>query len=61
MTAQAGGTLRVMAVVMPIAATMLGGGFVGRGFLRSWCLGCLAVCIWYEDLRSDPAADTSTA
>jgi hypothetical protein len=48
---RAGGTWRVMAVVLPIAATMLAGGFVGRGFRRSWCLGCLAVCLWYEDLR----------
>lgn len=51
-TVRAGGTLRVMAIVMPIAATMLFGGFVGRGFLRSWCLGCLAVSIWYEDVRA---------
>ena len=50
-TVRAGGTLRVMAAVMPVAATMLFGGFVGRGFLRSWCLGCLAICVWYEDLR----------
>src|SRR5205823_3911054 len=26
-------------------------GIVGRGFVRCWCLGCLAVCLWYEDLR----------
>ena len=51
-TVRAGGTLRVMAIVMPIAATMLGGGFVGRGFVRSWCVGCLAVCVWYEELRT---------
>ena len=52
LTIRAGGTCRVMAIVMPIAATMLFGGFVGRGFVRSWCLGCLAVCIWYERIRS---------
>ncbi len=51
-TLRAGGTSRVMTVVMPVAVTMLGGGFVGRGFVRSWCLGCLAVCVWYEDLRT---------
>lgn len=50
-TKKAGGTLLAMKNVMPIAATMLGGGFVGRGFIRSWCLGCLAICIWYEHLR----------
>ncbi len=56
-TARAGGTLRVMAIVMPIAAVMLAGGFAGRGFRRSWCLGCLAVCVWYEALReSDVSA-----
>jgi hypothetical protein len=55
-TIRAGGTLRVMAVVMPIAATMLFGGFVGRGFVRSWCLGCLAVCLWYEYIRLQPAS-----
>jgi hypothetical protein len=37
--------------VIPLAAVMLFGGVVGRGFVRSWCLGCLAVVVWYEDLR----------
>jgi hypothetical protein len=56
-TVHAGGTLRVMLIVMPIAVVMLGGGFLGRGFLRSWCLGCLAVCLWYEQIRAaDPLA-----
>jgi hypothetical protein len=50
-TVLAGGTFPVMAIVMPIAATMLAGGLVGRGFVRSWCLGCLAICLWYEQLR----------
>ena len=48
---RAGGTVAAMRVVMTLAATMLFGGFVGRGFVRSWCLGCLAVCLWYESLR----------
>jgi hypothetical protein len=52
MTARAGGTLAVMRVVLPLAAVMLFGGFVRQGFVRSWCLGCLAVCIWYENLAS---------
>lgn len=51
LTVRAGGTLSVMATVMPIAAFMLFGGLVGRGFLRSWCLGCLAVVLWYERVR----------
>jgi hypothetical protein len=50
-TRRAGGTLAVMAIVQTLAATMLFGGLLGRGFVRSWCLGCLAVCLWYEDLR----------
>lgn len=50
-TVRAGGTLAVMTVVLPLAAVMLFGGFARQGFVRSWCLGCLAVCLWYEDLR----------
>ena len=53
-TVRAGGTLAVMRVVMPISARMMFGGLVGKGFLRSWCLGCLAVVIWYD------AVDSST-
>ena len=51
-TVRAGGTLHVMTIVMPIAVGMLCGGLAGRGFRRSWCLGCLAICIWYEALRA---------
>ncbi len=50
-TRRAGGTLAVMVIILPLAATMLFGGLLGRGFVRSWCLGCLAVCLWYEHLR----------
>ncbi len=50
---RAGGTVAVMRVVMPLAFVMLFGGLAGRGFVRCWCLGCLAVCLWYEDLRDD--------
>jgi hypothetical protein len=56
-TRRAGGILAVMRVVVPLACTMLFGGLAGRGFLRCWCLGCLAVCLWYEDLRNDPPSD----
>lgn len=52
-TVDAGGTLAVMRVVLPLAGGMLFGGFIGRGFVRSWCLGCLAVCLWYEALRNN--------
>jgi hypothetical protein len=51
-TVRAGGTLAVLRVVLPLAAVMLLGGFAGRGFVRCWCLGCLAVCLWYEGLRT---------
>jgi hypothetical protein len=47
----AGGTAAVMARTVLIAVVMLFGGVAGRGFLRSWCVGCLAVVIWYERLR----------
>ena len=53
-TLRAGGTLHVMAIVMQLAAVMLFGGFRGRGFVRSWALGCMAVVLWYEQLRSPP-------
>ena len=48
---KAGGTFKVMRTVMPIALFMLTGGFIGKGFLRSWCIGCLAIVIWYEAVR----------
>ncbi len=51
LVAPAGGTLRVMRTVLRIAVRMLTGGFAGRGFVRSWCVGCLAVLLWYEDVR----------
>jgi hypothetical protein len=54
-TVRAGGTLAVMRIVLPLAAVMLLGGFARQGFVRSWCLGCLAVCVWYEDLRTADA------
>ncbi len=56
-TRRAGGTVAVMRVVLPLAGVMLLGGLAGRGFLRSWCLGCLAVCLWYEDLRTNPPSE----
>src|ERR1043165_4513087 len=54
-TSRAGGTWRVMCIVLPIAGTMLFGGLAGRGFIRSWCVGCLAVVVWYEHLRQKKA------
>src|SRR5262245_58605245 len=51
-TLRAGGTLTVIGVVLPVAVSMLFGGFLGRGFVRSWCLGCLAVCLWYVELST---------
>ncbi len=48
---RAGGTMRVVLTIMAIAFVMLFGGLIGKGFLRSWCLGCGAVVIWYEHAR----------
>lgn len=56
LVARAGGVPRAMTVVIPLAAVMLTGGFAGRGFVRSWLLGCAAVLLWYEDLRRRPRA-----
>jgi hypothetical protein len=50
-TQRAGGTLAVLIIVLQLAAVMLVGGWLGRGFVRSWALGCIAVVIWYEGLR----------
>ncbi|MBK9388360.1 MAG: hypothetical protein IPN34_26365 [Planctomycetes bacterium] len=50
------GVWEATAVVMPLAAAMLVGGFLGRGFVRSWCLGCLAVLLWYESARATERA-----
>jgi hypothetical protein len=59
-TRRAGGTLAVMRIVMPLAGVMLFGGFTGRGFVRSWCIGCLAVCLWYERVRLGPGKEKSS-
>ena len=46
-----GGPLKNLFVIVPIAGFMVGGGFFGQGFVRSWCVGCLAVVLWYVDVR----------
>ena len=51
LTVRAGGTVAVVGRVLPIAGHMLLGGLIGRGFRRSWAVGCLAVCVWYERVR----------
>ncbi len=57
LTVRAGGTVAVVRRVLPIASYMLLGGLGGRGFRRCWCVGCLAVCAWYERVRQQsPAA-----
>jgi len=50
-TRRAGGTVAALSIVLPVAFTMVFGGLAGRGFVRSWCLGCLAICVWYVQLR----------
>ncbi len=49
------GTLSALSFVLPFAWRMLTGGFCGRGFVRSWCTGCLAVVLWYEQCRQASA------
>src|SRR5262249_37115547 len=61
LTVEAGGTLAVMATVLPLAGVMLFGGLAGGGFVRSWCLGCLALCLWYERVRLGSAATAPAA
>ncbi len=57
----AGSMAATTAVVMRIAAEMLLGGVRGRGFVRSWCVGCLAVVMWYEDVRGrSPGAGSAS-
>lgn len=56
LTSDAGGTLSVMMTVLILASYMLAGGFLGRGFRRSWCAGSLAVLIWYESLACERSA-----
>ncbi len=51
LTQHSGGTIKVMLTVLPIASTMIFGGLLKRRTVRSWHLGCLAVLLWYEDIR----------
>jgi hypothetical protein len=53
MTVRAGGTLAMMTTILPIASFMLLGGWFGQGFIRSWCMGCLAVVLLYETHRCE--------
>jgi hypothetical protein len=50
-TKRAGGTWHVMMIVIRFAVVMMFGGFLGKGFVRSWALGCLGVVLWYEEVR----------
>ncbi len=56
LVSRSGGTWKALCIVVQLAMAMLFGGLAGRGFVRSWCLGCLAVLVWYERLRTQ---DTS--
>ena len=59
-TTRAGGTLTIMFIVIGIAIEMLTGGFRDRGFVRSWCIGCLSILIWYERIRKRTAPVSSS-
>ena len=52
-TVQSGGTFKVMRTVFGLGVVMLLGGCFGYGFVRSWCLGCISILIWYEELRKN--------
>ncbi|MBL8842590.1 MAG: hypothetical protein JNL90_13805 [Planctomycetes bacterium] len=53
--------LAAIRAVVRIAASMVVGGLLGRGFLRSWAIGCLAVLLWYEEARAAARAAASAA
>jgi len=48
------GYIYAMKNLAAIASRMLFGGFAGRGFKRSWLMGCLAVLFWYEKTNQEP-------
>jgi hypothetical protein len=48
LTVKAGGRVRVMCTVLPIAAYMLSGPFRCQSMRFAWGVGCLAVVYWYE-------------
>ncbi len=52
-----GGLLRTTIRTARIGASMVFGGFLGRGFLRSWLTGCLCVRVRYETLRAFAPSD----
>lgn len=43
-----------LGIVLPIASWMLFGPLIGQGFVRAWATGCLAVSLWYRDVRGVP-------
>jgi hypothetical protein len=44
----AGSVISITPQVMGVAWHMLTGGIRGRGFGRSWCVGCLIVVLWFD-------------
>jgi hypothetical protein len=52
-----GGHARAVVRVMGIALHMTLGGALGGGVRRAWCVGCLAVLLWYEDARREAGYD----
>lgn len=49
-----GGTMIGMSYVTQFAVYMLFGGLAGAGITRSWCVGCIAVLLCYEELQGNP-------
>lgn len=52
LTISAGGTLRVMGTVLPIAAGMLGAGWWRGKSREKWVQGCMAVILWHRHLAT---------
>ena len=55
-TQRAGGTLKVMGIVMIVALYMVTGGFLKGSIKKSWCIGCLMVLVWYLHLNGKKVA-----
>ena len=53
MVVESGGTVASMVRVIRTAIHMLGTPLLGRNPMDTWCEGCLAVLIWYEEVRSE--------
>lgn len=56
----AGGVARALPTVLAIALEMVAGSLFGRGLRRSWCVGCLAVVVWFERVSPHSGAPVTS-